>query len=77
MPQIVNHMGRNMGEEEIFSTDTPCTCVLRSWPSCLRRSVAFCCRPCRWSCICRREAPFTGVVLEGGGGIRASGADGV
>lgn len=53
------------------------TCILRSWVSCLRRSVAFCCRPCRLSCICRRPTLFTGVVLEGGGGIRARGADGV
>lgn len=51
------------------------TCVLRSWLSCLRRSVAFCCRPLRWSCICRRLTLLT--ALEGGGGIRASGADGV
>lgn len=51
------------------------TCVLRSWPSCLRRSVAFCCRPLRWSCICKRLTLLT--ALEGGGGIRARGADGV
>lgn len=53
------------------------TCVLRSWVSCLRRSVAFCCRPCRWSCICKRPTLFTCIALEGGGGIRARGADGV
>lgn len=51
------------------------TCVLRSWLSCLRRSVAFCCRPLRWSCICKRLTLLT--ALEGGGGIRARGADGV
>lgn len=61
----------------IFLMDILYTCVLRSWESCLRRSVAFCWRPFRWSCICKRLTLFTWTVLEGGGGIRARGADGV
>lgn len=51
--------------------------MLRSCDSCLRNALVFCCRPCRWSCICRRDTDTGWLAPEGGGGIRARGADGV
>lgn len=51
--------------------------MLRSCDSCLRSALVFCCRPCRWSCICRRDTDTGWWAPEGGGGIRARGADGV
>lgn len=53
------------------------TCILRSCASCLRRSVAFCCKSCRWSCICSLETVEAWETPDEGGGISASGADGV
>lgn len=53
------------------------TCMLRSCDSCLRSALVFCCRPWRWSCICRRDTVTGWFPPEDGGGIRAKGADGV
>lgn len=53
------------------------TCMLRSCDSCLRSALVLCCRPCRWSCICRRDTVTGWLAPEDGGGIRAKGADGV
>lgn len=51
--------------------------MLRSCDSCLRSALVLRCRPCRWSCICRRDTETGWLAPKEGGGIRARGADGV
>lgn len=60
-------------QSELFSP----TWMLRSCDSCLRSALVLCCRPCRWSCICRRDTETGWLAPKEGGGIRARGADGV
>ena len=62
---------------ESQSVSSSLTCMLRSCDSCLRSALVFCCRPCRWSCIWRRDTVTGWWAPDDGGGIRARGAEGV